>query len=104
MFLFNRTPSISGKDLEKKLAETLTIIDVREKAEFSGGHIPGAVNVPLGKISGYKPKTDPPIYVICQSGIRSKRAVKNLEKRKIQAVHVKGGMIRWQGAVKGGNY
>ncbi|WP_086349056.1 rhodanese-like domain-containing protein [Candidatus Enterococcus clewellii] len=104
MFLFNRIKAISGKQLESQLTERPIILDVREKSEFIGGHIPGAVNVPLGKVKNYKPKKEQPIYVICQSGIRSKQAVKILMKKEIDAVHVKGGMIRWQGAVKGGNY
>lgn len=104
MFLFSKVKAVSGKQLENVLSKRPIILDVREKSEFVGGHIPGAVNVPLGKIRNYKPKKDQTIYVICQSGVRSKQAVKILTKKEIDAVHVKGGMIRWQGAVKGGNY
>ncbi|MBP1047640.1 rhodanese-like domain-containing protein [Enterococcus sp. BWM-S5] len=104
MFLFSKVKSVSGKQLENQLSDRPIILDVREKSEFIGGHIPGSVNVPLGKIQTYKVKKDQTVYVICQSGVRSKQAVKILAKKEIDAVHVKGGMIRWQGAVKGGNY
>ncbi|MGC6769221.1 rhodanese-like domain-containing protein [Enterococcus sp. LJL128] len=104
MFLFNRVSAISTKDLNGKLSEKPTILDVREKSEFIGGHIPGAVNVPLSKIRQYKTKNTHGVYVICQSGIRSKQAVKMLEKKNIEAVHVKGGMNRWQGEIRGGIY
>lgn len=43
-----------------------------------------------------------PVYVICQSGMRSKKAVRQLKKQGISAIHVKGGMHQWNGPIQGG--
>lgn len=97
---FSRTPSISPKELEGKLDEKPLIIDVRSTAEYRGGHIPGAKNVPLHKIDQYKPKSE--CYVVCTSGMRSKRAAKQLKANGFEAVNLKGGMGRWNGPTRGG--
>ncbi|MGY3777299.1 rhodanese-like domain-containing protein [Isobaculum melis] len=102
MFLFKKIPSISTNEIERKLAEKVTIIDVREPHEFVNGHIPGAKNVPLNKVRNYQPKGK--IYVICQSGMRSKRATKELIQNGFDAVNIKGGMLRYSGATRGGKY
>lgn len=102
MFLFNKVPTISASDLADKLAEKPMIIDVRETDEFVSGHIPGARHVPLRKIDTYKGSKETPIYLVCHSGMRSKQAASLLIKRGYQAVNVKGGMMLWQGARKGG--
>ncbi|QIL46113.1 rhodanese-like domain-containing protein [Vagococcus coleopterorum] len=100
MFLFKSVPSITNKELQELLAKKIELIDVREKHEFAGGHILGAKNIPLQQISSYKGKG--PVYVICQSGMRSKQATSHLVGKGIDAYNVKGGMMQWQGAVKGG--
>ena len=97
---FKTVASISTSELEKITAEKPQIIDVREIHEFQGGHIPGAKNVPLGKIANHTPKGK--TYVICQSGMRSKKASKLLTKQGYDVVNVRGGMSSWAGATKGG--
>lgn len=55
-----------------------TIIDVRTPEEFSGQHVPGAINIPLDQLSmrmdeiKEMPK---PIVAYCRSGNRSGMAV-----------------------------
>lgn len=100
MFFFNRISSLSTRELAEKLPQKPLILDVREPYEFASGHIPGAKNVPLGKIGSYK--TDKPVYVICQSGMRSKRAAKQLQAKGIDVTNVSGGMSSWSGPIKGG--
>ena len=97
---FKRMPTISTNELERQLSEKPQIIDVREPSEFRAGHIPGAKNVPLGKVDGYTPKGK--TYVICQSGMRSKRATKVLLKQGHDVVNIRGGMMSWTGAKRGG--
>ncbi len=65
-------------DLASLLADgEVLLLDVRTPGEFAGGHIPGAVNVPLAelqraaKLIGRK---DRPVVVYCLSGGRSGRA------------------------------
>lgn len=97
MFFFKKTPSISTWELEQKLSNKPMIIDVREPFEFSSGHIPGAINIPLGKITEYKPNG--PIFVICQSGARSQSATSTLISHGFDATNVRGGMNSWPGRV-----
>ena len=51
------------------------VVDVREPDEFTGGHIPEAVNMPLGEMSDYAaflPEDhEARILVVCQTGNRS---------------------------------
>lgn len=102
--LFKKIPSISPQDLAKKLGQPLLLLDVRTPAEFQSGHISKAKNVPLNKLGTYQQEGSEAIYVICQSGGRSKQACKILQKKGYPVVNVKGGMNRWTGPVKGGKY
>lgn len=66
--------SISGAELNEKLAggEAL-VIDVREPGEFAGGHVPGSINVPLGRLSGHSfgDLAGREVVLVCASGRRS---------------------------------
>jgi rhodanese-related sulfurtransferase len=59
------------------LQEGAIIIDVRSKGEFEGGHIKGALNIPLDQLrnnfSKLKDKNKP-IITCCASGMRSASA------------------------------
>lgn len=60
------------------------IIDVRSKQEFMGGHIKGSQNIPFDKLISNPQagiKTDGEYYILCHSGIRSKRAISILKKQ-----------------------
>lgn len=99
--LFQRIPTISTKDLANKIGESITLLDVRTPEEYRGGHIAKAVNYPLSKLDRYKGK-EKEIYVICQSGMRSKQAAKLLKQKGYEVTNVQGGMNRWNGPTKGG--
>ena len=54
-----------------------TIIDVRTRAEFNGGHVNGSINIPLQEITEHieEIKTmEQPIVFCCASGGRSGQA------------------------------
>ena len=100
MLFFNKVNTITPHELQDKLSENPTIIDVREVHEFASGHIPQAKNIPLGPIAQYE--SDQPTYVICHSGMRSKQAAKVLEKKGLDVTSVSGGMAHWTGPIKKG--
>lgn len=102
MQLFKRLPSVSTKELVAKLKQDIVLIDVRTAEEYRMGHIAEAQNVPLDQIGSYKQHRQEEIYVICQSGIRSKQAVHRLKRNGYQAVNVRGGMQQWHGSVTRG--
>lgn len=74
------------------------VVDVRETAEWSAGHIPSARHIALGhlgkhlsEIEKYK---DKPVIVVCASGNRSRSACRVLRKAGFQQVFNLGGGIR----------
>lgn len=61
-------------DLEGLLQQSdIMLLDVRTPAEFAGGHIDGFVNIPVDELRDRLDELDKskPVYVICQSGLRS---------------------------------
>lgn len=94
-------PSVTGEELAEKLAQgKKVLIDVREPYEYAGGHIKGAVNIPMGQLGEKirKYKADVEMYVICASGSRSSSAVGALRRAGFEnAFNVKGGTSRWRG-------
>lgn len=54
-----------------------TVVDVRTRAEFSGGHVNGSVNIPLQEITNHIEEIkamEQPIIFCCASGGRSGQA------------------------------
>ena len=71
------------------------IIDVRSKREYEEGHLNGAINLPSFNIKRNidKINTNKKILVYCQSGERSKKALKTIEDYGIKNVYnLKGGL------------
>ena len=99
--LFSRNTAITTKELENDLFNK-TVLDVRTPGEYRTGHISNAKNIPLDKIAAYAGPTETPVYVICQSGMRSKRAAGILKRKGYTAINVRGGMSQGTGTIKGG--
>lgn len=78
--LLGMGPKADFKDLVKKGAQ---VIDVRTRPEFQGGHIRGAVNIPLQELTTHlsKIKKDKPVITCCASGMRSSSAKGLLESK-----------------------
>lgn len=79
------------------------LIDVREPNEFDAGHILGARNIPLSqmKMRMKEIRPDLPVYLYCQSGMRSGRAAQFLYRKGYKNLtHLKGGFKGWTGKVK----
>lgn len=79
------------------------LIDVREPNEFEAGHILGARNIPLTQMKTRMKeiRPDKPVYLYCQSGLRSGRAAQTLYKKGYRDLyHLQGGFKSWTGKVK----
>ena len=79
------------------------LIDVREANEFDGGHILGSRNIPLSqlKMRMKEIRPDKPVYLYCQSGMRSGRAAQMLYKKGYRELYqLQGGFKKWSGKVK----
>lgn len=75
------------------------LVDVRTPAEFAGGYIPTAVNIPLSDLPGAMPDVDKDSRVIlyCRSGNRSAQAASILRSAGFTSVTDFGGINRWEG-------
>ncbi|WP_016837694.1 MULTISPECIES: rhodanese-like domain-containing protein [Ureibacillus] len=95
---------ISAKEVQQRLegGERLNILDVREIEEYHGGHIPGAINIPLGllPIRMNELSKDKPYIVVCLAGGRSALATTILENNGFNATNMIGGMSAWEGEVE----
>ena len=85
--------SISAHELKQQLNDPNKVyIDVRTPAEFKARNIKQFKNMPLGSDLSKLPK-DKEIIVICQSGMRSAQACKQLKKLGYEKVtNVRGGI------------
>jgi rhodanese-related sulfurtransferase len=73
------------------------VVDVREPFEYVGGHLPGAVLMPLRELASWAAELPRgvPVYVICASGNRSLSAADCLAASGIDAWSVAGGTGAW---------
>jgi len=74
---------VTGAELERRLGEAdgrleahgrVVVIDVRSRAEFEAGHVPGAVHIPFWLApfrSAQVPRTGGPVVVYCGLGPRA---------------------------------
>lgn len=95
--------SIAPHDLQRRLAagQPAQLLDVRTPPEHASGHVPGAQLLPLDELDAAafcrtRTANSPPVYVLCQSGSRAKRAIAKLEQAGARGcVLVEGGTQAW---------
>lgn len=88
---------MQSTDYARLMEQGAIIVDVRSGGEFSQGHIPGSVNIPVDRIAQQADKLkakSKPIITCCASGMRSATAKSILESKGIAGVYNGGS---WQG-------
>ena len=72
---------------------SVTLLDVRTAAEYSRGHLEGFQNIPVDELRDRLGELRPgrPVYVICQSGLRSYIACRILAGHGFDAYNFSGG-------------
>jgi molybdopterin/thiamine biosynthesis adenylyltransferase/rhodanese-related sulfurtransferase len=92
-------PEITPLELAERLkAGDVDLIDVREPHEWDIARIPGAKLIPLGEFPAAIPSLDRnrDIVVHCRSGVRSAKAVRQLQAAGLTRVkNLAGGILRW---------
>ena len=79
-------------------SKSCVVVDVREPAEFAGGRVPGAINLPLSAFDARRLPKDKPVILICRSGGRSATALSRTRAAGRDDVrHYAGGTMGWQG-------
>jgi rhodanese-related sulfurtransferase len=95
--------SLTVRELNRRLAagQPGELLDVRTPGEFAAGHVPGAKLIPLDELdpaafARERGGSVAPVYVLCQSGGRARKAIEKLERAGVQGcVLVEGGTQAW---------
>ena len=77
---------------------SVTLLDTRTVREYQRGHIEGFYNIPVDELRDRLDEVDPikPVYVICQSGLRSYISCRILEGNGYTAYNFAGGFRFYQ--------
>ena len=95
-----RTRRVTVPDLHERWSKGgVQVLDVRERSEWDGGHVPGSLHVPYHDLHALPDEVDPdaPLAVICNSGQRASTGAslaQRLGARNVWHV-VDGGVPAW---------
>jgi ArsR family transcriptional regulator len=94
---------VSRKELLRRMRDGLvTLIDTRPEEEFAAGHLPGAINLPLGELKRRLRELprDREIVAYCRGPycVLSYEAVAELRKRGFNAFRLEDGYPEWKAA------
>ena len=97
--------SISAAQLAERIKTTglpISLIDVREPAEFAASHLPRAINIPLSTVEQHRrqlPHAGTVIFM-CRSGVRSQRACALASRMGVsEAWQLEGGLLAWKAEI-----
>jgi phage shock protein E len=96
--VFGRGREIQGPEARRLVAAGARLVDVRSPDEYAGGHLPGAVNIPVQELDRRLAEVGPrngELVLYCRSGHRSSRAAEILRQRGFTKVHNLGPMTAW---------
>jgi rhodanese-related sulfurtransferase len=90
------TPTIQWYEVQEKVQQGYSIIDVRSANEVNSGSIPGSLNIPIDEI---RERVDEiasrKIIVTCQVGQRGHAATRLLRELGYDATNLDGGYMTW---------
>lgn len=94
---------VNASEATQLINKKAQVIDVRTPEEFARGHIRQSKLIPLSNFAEQLPqaklKQDKSVLIICESGMRARRAAAMLEKQGYTDIAVLDGGIRtWQEA------
>jgi rhodanese-related sulfurtransferase len=92
------TPQEAKPAVEAAYAQ---FIDVRTPEEYKAGHAERTKNIPLDELAQNLDKLEKnePVYLICQTGMRSMKAAQMMNEAGFpQTVSIAGGTTAWQDA------
>lgn len=98
----SRHRELNARELAEMLREgSAVVVDVREAGEYAGGHIPGAINLPLSSFDLARlPELDGRTLVLnCAGGKRSAIALEQCAAAQAAVnKHLAGGIGAWEAA------
>lgn len=102
-FDFFKRPSIDQGVEEYHSTHGAVLLDVRTPEEYRQGHIPTSRNIPLHTLqveNSVPCDKNTPLFVYCQSGVRSRQAVAVLGKMGYTDIRNIGGIAWYTGKVE----
>ncbi|ADL06558.1 rhodanese-like domain-containing protein [Lacrimispora saccharolytica] len=99
-FLTNRSDFAVGMEQARNTPNAV-LLDVRTAQEYTGGHVPGSMNLPLDCLESIKIDKNNPVFVYCQSGARSGQACRYLRAKGYTVTNI-GGIADYRGALEKG--
>lgn len=95
----HHVPTVTVHELPDPLPDDLSVLDVREPAEWEHGHIDGAVHIPMMELPQRLDELPTGrVVVVCKVGGRSGQVVAYLTQQGHDVVNLDGGMIEWADA------
>ncbi|HMO61622.1 MAG TPA: DUF953 domain-containing protein [Ferruginibacter sp.] len=100
----NQEPAVFEQNISNN--KQVQLLDVRSKAEFETGYIPGAMQANWNDQKEFEYRTaflskNEPVYLYCLAGIRSAEAAKKLRQAGFKEVYaLEGGILAWKKAGK----
>ncbi len=81
---------------------SVTLLDTRTVGEYERGHIDGYINIPVDDLRDHLDEIDrtKPVYVICQSGLRSYIACRILQQNGFDCYNFSGGYRFYSSVVR----
>jgi rhodanese-related sulfurtransferase len=91
--------NVTVHDAQLILEGGALLLDVRQHDEFTLGHAPGALHIPLAELPDHLDHLDKNRRIVCtcRSGGRSTRASEFLLGHGFDVVNLEGGMLAWAG-------
>ncbi|MCU7933546.1 MAG: metalloregulator ArsR/SmtB family transcription factor [Candidatus Thiodiazotropha sp. (ex Dulcina madagascariensis)] len=93
-------PVPAGELLERAREGLVTVLDVRPAEEYASGHLPGAINIPLGELEKQLDTLDPEHEIIayCRGPhcVLAFDAVSKLRENGLTARRLDGGLPEWK--------
>ena len=79
-----------------------TLLDVRTPGEYAAGHAEGFVNLPVDDLREHLAEipADKPVYLICQSALRSYIACRILAQHGLRCSHLSGGWRLYEAVMR----
>jgi adenylyltransferase/sulfurtransferase len=90
--------SVAALKAKKDRGDKFVLLDVREKYEYDIAKIPGSQLIPLGELPSRMSELDSAdeIVIHCKSGMRSAKALRQLQKAGFAKLfNVEGGISAW---------
>ena len=96
----NLEPVAAGLLLERVRDGLVTVLDVRPPEEYEAGHLPGAINIPLGELEKHLDQlaTEKEVVAYCRGPhcVLAFDAVEKLRNKGVKARRLEGGLPEWR--------